>query len=62
MLHDRLHSLVGSSQVLHVEEKGRGRTPCYAPVRFDAPARPADLLHVRIAGAAADHLTATVVA
>jgi len=62
MLGDRLHSLVSSSQVLHIEAPGRGRTPCYAPARFDAAARPGDLLHVRIAGAEADHLTATALA
>ncbi|HEX4081118.1 MAG TPA: tRNA (N(6)-L-threonylcarbamoyladenosine(37)-C(2))-methylthiotransferase MtaB [Rhizomicrobium sp.] len=62
MLRDRLRGLVGSNQVLHVEEPGRGRTPCYAPARFEAAARAGDILHVRIAGAAADHLTATVLA
>jgi threonylcarbamoyladenosine tRNA methylthiotransferase MtaB len=54
----RLGHLVGSSQIVHVEEPGRGRTPCYAQVRFDAPARPGDLLRVQITGMADDHLTA----
>lgn len=57
-LRAHLETLVGRRQVLHVEEPGRGRTPCYAPVRFDTPARPGDLLPVRLAGVAGDQLTA----
>ncbi|MGH6889742.1 MAG: tRNA (N(6)-L-threonylcarbamoyladenosine(37)-C(2))-methylthiotransferase MtaB [Rhizomicrobium sp.] len=57
-LRARFDDLVGSRQILHVEERGRGRTPCYAPVRFDGPAGPGDLLPVRITGAGHDQLTA----
>jgi threonylcarbamoyladenosine tRNA methylthiotransferase MtaB len=57
-LHTRLETLTGSEQMLHVEEPGRGRTPCYAPVRFDVQSRPGDLLRVRIMGTKQDHLLA----
>lgn len=60
-LRARLQSLVGSRQILLVEERGRGRTPCFAPARFDAPSQPGDLLSVRITSAADDQLTAVAI-
>lgn len=60
-LRARLQSLVGTGQVLLVEEEGRGRTPCFAPTRFDALSRPGDLLSVRITSVAKDQLTAVAI-
>ncbi|HEY3779123.1 MAG TPA: tRNA (N(6)-L-threonylcarbamoyladenosine(37)-C(2))-methylthiotransferase MtaB [Rhizomicrobium sp.] len=57
-LRKHLETLRGSEQMLHVEKRGHGRTPCYAPARFDAPTRPGDLLRVQITGSTEDHLTA----
>jgi threonylcarbamoyladenosine tRNA methylthiotransferase MtaB len=56
----RIHfeSLLGSEQMLHIEEPGRGRTPCYAPVHFAAESPRGDILRVRITGATDSYLRA----
>jgi threonylcarbamoyladenosine tRNA methylthiotransferase MtaB len=61
-LEQRLGTLVGSRQSILVEKRGRGRTGCYAPVRFAGTADAGQILPVRIASAAADHLTAEIAA
>jgi threonylcarbamoyladenosine tRNA methylthiotransferase MtaB len=58
----KLKGLVGSEQTVLVEQSGRGRTACYAPVRFEAGAGPGALVRVRILDAADDHLKAEVLA
>ena len=59
-LAQRLSGLVGSEQELLVEKAGVGRTPCFTPTRFSGEAAPGAFLHVRITGAAHDHLTADI--
>jgi threonylcarbamoyladenosine tRNA methylthiotransferase MtaB len=54
----RLKSLVGSEQLVLVEEPGRGRTPCFASARFHGHAEPGTILPARIQSAGVDHLTA----
>jgi threonylcarbamoyladenosine tRNA methylthiotransferase MtaB len=58
----RLKDLLGGEQSVLVEEAGRGRTPCFAAVRFREVAEPGALLRMRIKSAAADHVTAESVA
>ncbi len=60
-LRNRLENLIGSCQSVLVEEEGRGRTACYASVRLDRTAEPGQILQVRIADAAADHLEAIAI-
>jgi len=54
----RLKSLVGSEQLVLVEEPGRGRTPCFASARFHGHAEPGTILPAHIHSADVDHLTA----
>jgi threonylcarbamoyladenosine tRNA methylthiotransferase MtaB len=61
-LEARLRSLVGSRQTVLVEQSGRGRTACYAPVRLETAAESGAVVHVRISGAAGGHLVAEVLA
>jgi threonylcarbamoyladenosine tRNA methylthiotransferase MtaB len=56
----RLEALVGSQQAVLVEKAGLGRTPCFAPVRFDGDAE--GFADVRVTGAADGHLTADIIA
>jgi len=58
----RLSSLVGSRQVVLVEKTGLGRTPCFAPVRFEADARPGEHVTAHMVGVAGDALEAEIVA
>ena len=51
-----LAALVGTAQTILVEKPGFGRTPCFAPVQFEADAAPGSFLAVQVAAAAADHL------
>jgi threonylcarbamoyladenosine tRNA methylthiotransferase MtaB len=60
-LNTRLMNLVGSRQTVLVEDEHRARTGCYASARLDRPAVPGQMLQVRIAGAAKEHLNATVI-
>jgi len=52
-------ALQGSEQMLLVEQTGLGRTPSFAPVRFEAAAEPGDFLCVHIAGSDGKHLLGT---
>ncbi|HEY0282024.1 MAG TPA: tRNA (N(6)-L-threonylcarbamoyladenosine(37)-C(2))-methylthiotransferase MtaB [Rhizomicrobium sp.] len=54
----RLAGLVGSEQMLLMENAGLGRTPCFTPVRVAGGAAPGEFRRVRIADAAQDHLVA----
>jgi threonylcarbamoyladenosine tRNA methylthiotransferase MtaB len=60
-LRNRLDYLVGSRQSVLIEEEGRGRTACYAPVRLDRTVEPGQILQLRIANAAADHVEAIAI-
>jgi threonylcarbamoyladenosine tRNA methylthiotransferase MtaB len=60
-LQNRLQDLVGSRQSVLIEEHGRGRTACYAPARLDHITAPGQILQVRIANAAAEHLEAIAI-
>jgi threonylcarbamoyladenosine tRNA methylthiotransferase MtaB len=57
-LRNRLKKLIGTVQPLLVEESGRGRTSCFAPVRFASPASPGACVRARVTHAFSDHLTA----
>jgi len=57
-LRDRLRKLVGTQQLLLVEAPERGRTACFAPVRFSGTANPGACLPARVTNAFPDHLTA----
>jgi threonylcarbamoyladenosine tRNA methylthiotransferase MtaB len=57
-LHKRLRSLIGTVQPLLVEESGRGRTGCFAPVRFAGTAGAGVCVRARVTDACADHLAA----
>jgi threonylcarbamoyladenosine tRNA methylthiotransferase MtaB len=59
-LSSRLASLVGSRQMLLMERGGIGRTPCFAPARFETAAPPGSIVEARIAGVAGDHLIAQI--
>ena len=52
-------ALKGSEQILLVEQAGLGRTPSFAPVRFEGAAEPGSFLRVRIAGSDGKHLIGT---
>jgi threonylcarbamoyladenosine tRNA methylthiotransferase MtaB len=54
----RLAGLVGSEQMLLMEQADLGRTPCFAPVRFAGDAAPGEFRRVRIVDASQDHLMA----
>ncbi|HEY2445875.1 MAG TPA: tRNA (N(6)-L-threonylcarbamoyladenosine(37)-C(2))-methylthiotransferase MtaB [Rhizomicrobium sp.] len=54
----RLTRLVGSRFLVHVEEAGRGRTPCFAPVRFRAAAERGSVLPMLATSATGDHIIA----
>jgi hypothetical protein len=49
---------VGQTRAVLVETGDRGRTPHYAPVRFNAPAVPGRIVAMRITGASATRLEA----
>jgi len=55
---NRLKRLMGTVQPLLVEERGRGRTSCFAPVRFVGAASPGACVRARVTHAFPDHLTA----
>jgi threonylcarbamoyladenosine tRNA methylthiotransferase MtaB len=57
-LHNRLTKLVGSEQLLLVEEPGRGRTDCFAPARFSGPAKSGSYVRAQMTGVCTEHLTA----
>jgi threonylcarbamoyladenosine tRNA methylthiotransferase MtaB len=57
-LADRLRSLIGTEQTLHVEQDGLGRTPCFAPVRISGSAVPGVFLPARVTDATQSHLIA----
>ncbi len=57
-LASRLALLSGTTQTLLMEKPGRGRTPCFAPVKFEGDATPGALVRARVTGAAAGHLIA----
>ena len=57
-LRKRLKSLVGTKQTLLVEEPGRGRTTCFAPVRFAGTANSGACIPARVTNAFPDHLVA----
>ena len=54
----RLNGLIGSEQILLMENADLGRTPCFVPVRFVGEAASGDLTRVSVVSAARDHLTA----
>ncbi len=58
----RLGSLIGTTQTLLIERGNVGRTPCFAPVRFEDDVAAGSFLRARIVGAAQDHLRAEVAA
>ena len=60
VLASRLASLAGSRQMLLMERGGIGRTPCFAPARFETDVRPGSLVEARISGMAGDHLIAEI--
>jgi threonylcarbamoyladenosine tRNA methylthiotransferase MtaB len=51
-------SLVGSDQVLLVEQAGLGRSACFAPVTFDGKAKPGTFVRARVTGLSAGKLRA----
>jgi threonylcarbamoyladenosine tRNA methylthiotransferase MtaB len=53
-----LRAEVGQTRAVLVETGDRGRTPHYAPVRFNAPAVPGRIVAMRITGASATRLEA----
>ena len=55
----RLESLKGSRQMVLMEQKGLGHTPCFAPVSLPAAHEPGTLLDIIITGRTGDHLTGT---
>jgi threonylcarbamoyladenosine tRNA methylthiotransferase MtaB len=57
-----LQMLVGSGQMLLIEEAGIGRTPSFAPARFEGVARPGTFAQARITGATSKHLIAELAA
>ncbi|HLY06653.1 MAG TPA: tRNA (N(6)-L-threonylcarbamoyladenosine(37)-C(2))-methylthiotransferase MtaB [Rhizomicrobium sp.] len=57
-LRDRLEKLVGTQQLLLVEESGRARTACFAPVRFAGAANPGACVPARMTNALHGYLTA----
>lgn len=57
-LQKRLKKLIGTEQVLLVEEPGRGRTPCFASARFAGSATPGTFVPARVRDVSADRLTA----
>lgn len=57
-----LQMLVGSEQMLLIEEAGVGRTPCFAPARFEGAAAPGTFARARITGATSKHLIAELAA
>ncbi len=59
-LAQRLTSMVGGQQAILVEQPGRGRTACYAAVRFEAAAEPGAIIRMRVINAVGDHLKAEV--
>jgi threonylcarbamoyladenosine tRNA methylthiotransferase MtaB len=56
----RLLSMIGSEQTLLVEQRGIGRTKCFASVAFDGDAQPATFASARITGLSGGMLTAAV--
>ncbi len=61
-LTSHLQSLVGSEQMLLVEENGVGRTASFAPARFEGNPMPATFVQARITGASSKHLIAELAA
>lgn len=57
-LRNRLQTLIGTEQDLLVEEGGRGRTACFAPVRFSDAADAGACVSARVTNAFPDYLTA----
>ena len=57
-LHERLVKLIGTEQLLLVEEPRRGRTGCFAPARFASLASSGSCVRARVTGAGPDYLTA----
>ncbi len=53
-------ALIGSEQVLLVEDNGLGRTPSFAPVRFAGTAEPGSFVRARITGTAGDQLSGEI--
>jgi len=60
VLASRLAALAGSRQMLLMERGGIGRTPCFAPARFETDVRPGSLVEARISGMAGDQLIAQI--
>ncbi len=54
----RLAALAGSEQTVLAERSGIGRTPCFAPVRFERKPVPGSFVSARIARATPTHLIA----
>ena len=54
----RMHTLIGTEQMLLVEKTNMGRTSCFAPAYFEGNALPGAMLRVRIASAKPNALTA----
>ena len=42
--------LIGTPSNVLVEKEGFGRTPCFAPVRFEGRGEPGDILRILITG------------
>jgi threonylcarbamoyladenosine tRNA methylthiotransferase MtaB len=58
VLAGRLHSLIGTEQVILVEKSGLGRTACFAPVEICHTAALGGFARVRITGSSGKHLVA----
>ena len=61
-LRHRLAKLVGSEQMLLVENAGLGRSECFARARFGASAKTGSFVRARVVDATADHLKAELLA
>jgi hypothetical protein len=61
-LADRLKGMIGSEQSVHVEKASHGRTPCFAPVRFESDAGPGAVVRMRMISATPEFLAAEPIA
>jgi len=57
-LQHRLKRLLGTEQMLLIEQPGRGRSECFAPAWFVGSAEPGSCVRSRVVDAGADHLKA----
>jgi threonylcarbamoyladenosine tRNA methylthiotransferase MtaB len=56
----RLRTLVGTEQLLHMEQEDFGRTACFAPVQVSGSTAPGVFVRVRVTDATDTHLVASL--